>query len=264
MRLCLLYFRSCQFFCPLIFVVIIFGGLGVAEGDLCVSVREPCFWVFVFIWGSLLLRLSSFLFLCSHLFLFRHFPRTFLRLKLLLLFGAVFFPFSGILWGWLSPHSSFLHRRRRHGVYVILLHQMFYRHFCALLLVSHSLFSRALSLSVGLFSARLSLSTPPSLPQSTLASRRRCFCRRRCPVCFFFLFLIEICGLHQYLLFPCVFHVIKNLVQVFFFFASVVAIFVLPYNIILQGWENICEEKNLFLAPGNSPPFPLRLGRCSH
>lgn len=94
---------------------------------------------------------------------------------------------------------------------------MFYRHFCALLLVSHSLFSRALSLSVGLFSARLSLSTPPSLPQSTLASRRRCFCRRRCPVCFFFLFLIEICGLHQYLLFPCVFHVIKNLVQVFFF-----------------------------------------------
>jgi len=79
--------------------------------------------------------------------------------------------------------------------------------------------------------------------RSRCLGQRRCLRRRRCPVCFFFLFLIEICGLHQYLLFPCVFHVIKNLVQVFLslFFCSVSPVLCCLcfwYNIILQdGWD---------------------------
>lgn len=158
---------------------------------------------------------------------------TFLRLKLLLLFAP-------------RPASF---RRCHPGVYVILLYQMLYCHFSSLLALS------------SLFSARFSLS--PSL--ALLGCPRRCLCRRRCPVCFFFLFLIEICGLHQYLLFPCVFHVIKNLVQVFrSFFPPILCCVVFVSGTILY-----CRMGRIWPGPFRPPPtfpdFPvLWLWRGAH
>lgn len=159
----------------------------------------PFLWCFLFRLPPPFLPLPAFSNTHTH-------THTFLRLKLLLLFAP-------------RPASF---RRCHPGVYVILLYQMLYCHFSSLLALS------------SLFSARFSLS--PSL--ALLGCPRRCLCRRRCPVCFFFLFLIEICGLHQYLLFPCVFHVIKNLVQVFRSFFSpyfVLRCLCFWYNIILQN-----------------------------
>lgn len=105
------------------------------------------FLVFCFYLGSFLFRFSSFLFLftlcppptafrlphfASLLFHFPLPPHTFLWLKLLLLFTFCD-PGGDLVLLLRRPSSvvlarpSFLHSR--HGVYVILLHQMFYRHF---------------------------------------------------------------------------------------------------------------------------------------